>query len=462
MKQHTPVGRLLVEAGVLDDAAVAAILDVQARTGGRFCSIALAEGRSDERTLVRTLSRQLGVPGMALGDVAPEGPAIALIPPEAARRLGALPVRGFNRTLTLLMRDPLDREALGELQFLSGKVLRPLVALAGPLEAEIRALQAGEAPQATTLPPVVPADASIELVVPQTTGAAGVETSPAPVAVRPTAEPLPLVDHDGEPARRSDGAGTDPRPCILVVDDERDLLDIYATAFDPGRYRVETCARGDEALAQVRRLRPHLVLLDARLPGRHGFEICRDIKGDPELSETVVILHSAAYRGWQMRADLIQQCGADEFLEKPVPLDHLIERIDALLEGSSRPRATRPIVPAALRHLNQGLLLLQKGDLDAAADAFRRSIDADPRAARPHFYLGKIHERRDARFDAMYEYERAVALDAGFFPAIKDLAILYQSNGFVHKAAEMWQQALAACPEASMRASIRDHLVRLL
>jgi tetratricopeptide (TPR) repeat protein len=116
----------------------------------------------------------------------------------------------------------------------------------------------------------------------------------------------------------------------------------------------------------------------------------------------------------------------------------------------------------ALKHLNAGLLMLQKGELDAAASEFRRSVAQQPFAARPHFYLGKIHERKEERYDAMFEYEQALALDSTFFPAVKDLALLYQNAGFVQKAVEMWQQALAICPEPSMRQTIKDHILRLI
>jgi tetratricopeptide (TPR) repeat protein len=177
----------------------------------------------------------------------------------------------------------------------------------------------------------------------------------------------------------------------------------------------------------------------------------------------VVVLLSGAYRGWQMRADLLRQCGADEFVEKPFDVAGLHERVEGLLAIRRQAvRTTRSLVADALRELNAGLLFLQRGDLDGAAEALERSAQADPLAARPRFYLGKIRERRGQTFEAMYEYEEAVRLDASFFPAIKDLAILYQANGFFQKAIEMWQQALAVCPEPSMRNVIKDHLVRLL
>ncbi len=473
-----PIGRLLVEAGVLSPADLDVIRAAQQQRGGRFCSVALALGLATERALVRVLSRQLGTPGVVVAELAPEPEALALIPAELARRHGAAPARLYNRTLTIVMRDPGDRAALNDLQFHAGRTARPLVALAGPLASALGRWYGGGAPAEDL---VAPADASIELPPTSTP----LEFEAAPVAPLPADQVLPL-DFGAQGAQAdaqlvgslAPGAApladaplqveaveppSDGRPVVLAVDDEPAILKLYAGMLDPARYRLVTCERGDEALQAVRRHRPHLVLLDALLPGVHGFEICRLVKGTDALADTQVVLLSAAYRGWQMKADLKARCGADDFFEKPFDVAALLERIDELVgDARGSGRRTRPLPTDALRHLNQGLLLLQQGDLDAAEAAFRRSIAADAMAARPHFYLGKILERRGQPFDAMYAYEQAVLLDATFFPAIKDLAILFQTHGFANKAVETWQQALAVCPEEGMRAAIREHLVRLL
>lgn len=457
MIQRVPIGQLLVETNVLTTRQLEETLATQKREGGRVCTVALRLGFADERSLVRTLSRQLGVPAMVVTEVRPELQGAQLVPRDVAERFGVLPARVFNRTLTLLMRDPADTAALNDLQFVTGKVIRPLVAIEGPLRRAIHLFYDG-----VDLPESM--DASAEPV------------SPAPITpdvpMAPlSAEPLPGPGDPLALAALTESVAEapsldDPRPRLLAIDDDVAILRLYEGIFGPTLYRMFTCGDGGVALDEVRRVRPHVVLLDARLPGLHGFEICRRIKEDPALSHTAVILLSGAYRGWQMRADLMRHCGADDVLEKPFNLDHLVTRVAELIKNAPAERhntgGTRALATESLKHLNAGLLHLQKGELEAAAVEFRQSSEHQPFAARPHFYLGKIHERKDERYEAMFEYEQAVALDTTFFPAIKDLALLYQNAGFVHKAVEMWQQALAVCPEPSMRQSIKDHLLRLL
>jgi DNA-binding response OmpR family regulator len=454
MIQRLPIGQLLVETNVLTPRQLDEALAVQKRDGGRLCSVALRLGFADERALVRTLSRQLGVPAMVVTEVRPEAGGADLVPREVAERFGVLPARVFNRTLTLLMRDPADTAALNDLQFVTGKVIRPLVAVEGPLRRAIRLFYDGGAADGGSVDTNTPSPITPEV-------------PPAPVAAEPLPEPGFSLDDLGAFGGRDDEAdAADPRPRILAIDDDLSILRLYEGIFGPTLYRIHTCSDGATALDEVRRLRPQVVLLDARLPGLHGFEICRRIKEDPALASTAVILLSGAYRGWQMRADLMRHCGADDVLEKPFNLDHLGNRVTELLRNAAADRqntgGTRALAAESLKFLNAGLLFLQKGELESAAAEFRHSIEHQPFAARPHFYLGKIHERKNERYEAMYEYERAVSLDTTFFPAIKDLALLYQNAGFVHKAIEMWQQALAVCPEPSMRQSIKDHLLRLL
>jgi DNA-binding response OmpR family regulator len=450
--QRVPIGQLLVETNLISARQLDEVLALQSKSGGRLCSAVLRLGLCDERSLVRVLSRQLGVPAMVVTEVRPETAGADLVSREVAERYCVLPARVFNRTLTLLMRDPTDGAALNDLQFVTGKVIRPLVAVEGPLRRAIAAYYDGS-PDTPSVD--VPSPAPI---VPEV---------PAPPAFGEVGSGVDALGADLDAARSLDELGAkDARPRILAVDDDAAILRLYEGIFGPTLYRMFTCGDGAAALDEVRRVRPHVVLLDARLPGLHGFEICRRIKEDPVLAPTAVILLSGAYRGWQMRADLMRHCGADDVIEKPFNVDHLANRVAELIRNAPAERqntgGTRALAAEALKYLNAGLLHLQKGELEAAAVEFRHSIEHQPFAARPHFYLGKIHERQNERYEAMYEYEQAVALDATFFPAIKDLALLYQNAGFVHKAVELWQQALVVCPEASMRQSIKDHLLRLV
>ena len=82
--------------------------------------------------------------------------------------------------------------------------------------------------------------------------------------------------------------------CILVVDDEPDLLELVRFNLDRAGFRVETAATGEEALARLRRSIPDLVVLDLMLPDLSGEEVCRRVRADPGLAGLPVIMLTAS------------------------------------------------------------------------------------------------------------------------------------------------------------------------
>ena len=123
-----------------------------------------------------------------------------------------------------------------------------------------------------------------------------------------------------------------PQRC-LVADDEPTTLELFTVALEHAGFAVTGAQDGLEAMRQVRDVRPDLALLDVMMPGMDGREICRAIKGDPALSDVIVVLHSAAdEQDVEWRA-----AGADGFLQKPFQLRRLVEYVRQRL--ASKPPA---------------------------------------------------------------------------------------------------------------------------
>jgi tetratricopeptide (TPR) repeat protein len=200
-------------------------------------------------------------------------------------------------------------------------------------------------------------------------------------------------------------------------------------------------------------------LLDALLPEMDGFELCRRIKGASDGSQTAVVLISGAYRGWQMRKEFVGGLGADAYFEKPVDLKLLVDRIESLAqrnEDEGDQRIQR--IAEALVQLRAGLLALKEGHKSEAQTRLEDSIRLDPFSARSHFYLGKAYDLDERPLEAMYEYEQATGLDPEFFHPMRDLAILYEQQGFRARALGAWQQALTLCVDSDEHNEIMDHI----
>ncbi len=131
------------------------------------------------------------------------------------------------------------------------------------------------------------------------------------------------------PEELRDGSG---RARVLVVDDEAGIRDVIAESLSRRAtpYDVMTAADGFEAGRLVATFRPDVVLLDLRMPGLDGFQVCRTIKGDSESASTVVIAMTG-YHTQETEARILE-CGAVRCLCKPIEPSTIATVIDAALE----------------------------------------------------------------------------------------------------------------------------------
>jgi two-component system OmpR family response regulator len=135
-------------------------------------------------------------------------------------------------------------------------------------------------------------------------------------------------------------AMTDPGTRLLVVDDEESLLEMLASALRFGGYDVATAAEGFDALREVRKEEPDLIVLDVNLPDIDGFEVCRRLRRDG--IATPVIFLTARDDIEDLRTGF--RHGGDDYLTKPFSLDELGLRIEAVLRRTAGDRdATKRI-----------------------------------------------------------------------------------------------------------------------
>ena len=127
---------------------------------------------------------------------------------------------------------------------------------------------------------------------------------------------------------------------ILIVDDDMTNVALLSAVLDSAGYRLSTASNGHEALAAVAGDPPDLVLLDAMMPGLDGFEVCRRLKASPEWSVIPIVMVSGLEAG-EDRAQA-HDCGADEFLTKPVAFDVLETRVREHLERRTQKESAKP------------------------------------------------------------------------------------------------------------------------
>jgi len=123
-----------------------------------------------------------------------------------------------------------------------------------------------------------------------------------------------MIPHDSTPTGH-----------ILVVDDEASNCELVREILEPQGHTVEQAVSGADALARIAAAPPDVVLLDVSMPGMDGYEVCRRLRADPKTAALPVIMVTAQTD----RRDRLTgiEAGANDYLAKPVDLQHLVLRV---------------------------------------------------------------------------------------------------------------------------------------
>jgi DNA-binding response OmpR family regulator len=138
---------------------------------------------------------------------------------------------------------------------------------------------------------------------------------------------------------------------LLFVEDDAQIRRMLAVVLEDDGHTVREVSSGEEALADMDLHTPDLVLVDLRLPGMHGFEVCRAVRQRSTVPIIIVTAQSDTH-------DLVVglEAGADDYVTKPVVAKELTARVRALLR-----RAQRPEQSVETRALPGGLDLWVEG-----------------------------------------------------------------------------------------------------
>ena len=135
-------------------------------------------------------------------------------------------------------------------------------------------------------------------------------------------------------------------PKVLVVDDSLSVRKVVQRALESKRIEVLSAASGSEALEQVARETPDLIVCDVIMPDMDGYQICDFIKKHPTLGHTPVLLISGIVNSTVLeRAAKVR---SDDVMRKPFAADELLHRIESLLPASRRPAPSGAPAPAVV------------------------------------------------------------------------------------------------------------------
>ena len=116
---------------------------------------------------------------------------------------------------------------------------------------------------------------------------------------------------------------------ILLVDDEKDILEIVSYNLISEGYSIFTSSNGNEAIKKAKKEKPHLIILDVMMPGMDGIEACEKIRKIPELENTLIAFLTARGEDYSKVAGF--EAGADDYITKPIKPKVLVSKVNSLL-----------------------------------------------------------------------------------------------------------------------------------
>ena len=118
---------------------------------------------------------------------------------------------------------------------------------------------------------------------------------------------------------------------ILLVDDEKDLVNIVKFRLEVNNYEVITAYDGNEALEKARSTKPDLIILDLMLPKIDGYKVCGLLKKDARYTRIPIIMFTA--KAQEEDVKLGHEVGADAYITKPFEPHVLLTKIQDLIKG---------------------------------------------------------------------------------------------------------------------------------
>ena len=146
---------------------------------------------------------------------------------------------------------------------------------------------------------------------------------------------------------------------ILLVDDEKDILEFLKYNLEKEGYNVLTADNGKKALEIAKRVLPDLIILDVMMPEMDGISTCIEIKKYPKLNEALILFLTARSEEYSELAGF--DAGADDYIAKPIKPKLLIRRIKALLKRNKKNDTRNNIKISDLEIEKERHLLLYKG-----------------------------------------------------------------------------------------------------
>ncbi|GIR13191.1 MAG: DNA-binding response regulator [Cryomorphaceae bacterium] len=194
---------------------------------------------------------------------------------------------------------------------------------------------------------------------------------------------------------------------ILLVDDEKDILEFLSYNLTKEGFIVKTCLNGSSAIKVIDEFQPNLIVLDVMMPGMDGIETCEIIRANSNYDNIIIAFLTARSEDYSQVAGL--EAGADDYINKPIKPKVLVSRVKALLRRKTSQGIDQNISSSSI---NISDLNINRESYQVERDGIEISL---PRKEFEILYLlatipGKVFKREEI-FDKVWEMMLLLAVE---------------------------------------------------
>lgn len=212
---------------------------------------------------------------------------------------------------------------------------------------------------------------------------------------------------------------------LLLADDSITIQKVVGIIFANEDYELVVVDNGNSALEKARENKPDIMLVDALMPGKNGYEVCEEVRRDPALRDLPLLLLVGAFEPFD--EDKARMSGADDHITKPFESQSLIDKVKALVELAASRAAVAPAVSVEVPEPE--ILELAEStaaeisDITFAADTFGKEIPEPEPVEIPESAAAEIAETADVT-EVPEESPVAAATEAKLFDSFRDFVHL--------------------------------------
>ncbi len=187
---------------------------------------------------------------------------------------------------------------------------------------------------------------------------------------------------------------------ILVIEDDKDIVELLRYNLEKDGFQVTTSAEGATGLAQIRKAPPDLLILDLMLPKLSGLEICKEVRKDVSLNRLPILILTA--KGEEADRVVGLELGADDYVTKPFSPRELVARVKALLRRAEPGTPAEKAIEIGPLHIDPAAYRVTRGG---------RSVPMSTLEFRLLYFLAARPNRvftRDQLLDGVWGTERFV------------------------------------------------------